>query len=83
MIAVNADVIDRQLRAIVAYQFRTVPDALSPETRLREDLGADSLDLVELVQALEDELGISLGEESLADVRTLADIARIATWVEP
>ncbi len=83
MIAVNADVIDRQLRAIVAYQFRTVPDALSPETRLREDLGADSLDLVELVQALEDELGISVGEESLADVRTLADIARIATWVEP
>ena len=83
MILVNADVVDRQIRAVVAYQFRTVPDALRPEMRLREDLGADSLDLVELVHALEEELGVSIPEEQVAEVRTLADITRIATQVTP
>lgn len=38
-----------------------------------DDLDADSLDLVELVMAVEDRLGVSIGEDELGDVRTVGD----------
>lgn len=38
-----------------------------------DDLDADSLDLVELVMAVEDRLGVSIGEDDLGDVRTVGD----------
>jgi acyl carrier protein len=46
---------------------------ISEETRLREDLDADSLDLYELVMELEDTYGISVSEEEAADIETVAD----------
>ena len=77
MIDVDTDVVTRQIRAIVAYQFRTIPDALRADTRLVEDLGADSLDLVELVQALEAELEVTIPEDGTDDVHTLDDLERL------
>jgi acyl carrier protein len=46
---------------------------ISEETRLREDLDADSLDLYELVMELEDTYGISVSEEEAAGIETVAD----------
>jgi acyl carrier protein len=46
---------------------------ISEETRLREDLDADSLDLYELVMELEDTYAISVSEEEAADIETVAD----------
>jgi acyl carrier protein len=42
-------------------------------SQLKDDLGADSLDLVEFVMALEDRLDVSIPEEMLVDVRTVSD----------
>lgn len=47
---------------------------LSLDTKLIEDLGADSLDGAELISALEDEYAIIVSEEELADVKTIGDI---------
>ncbi|MHB8671745.1 MAG: acyl carrier protein [Acidimicrobiales bacterium] len=47
------------------------PTALVEETSFADDLGADSLDLVELVMALEDRLTVVIPEEDLAEVKTV------------
>jgi len=45
-----------------------------PGDRIVEDLGAESLDVVNLVAAAEDDYGVEIGEEELADVHTVADL---------
>ena len=49
------------------------PDKIKPETRFREDLDADSLDLYELVMELEDRYGIRISEEDAAEIETVGD----------
>ena len=46
-------------------------DKVVPEANFADDLGADSLDLVELVMALEEEFGVEVPEEELAEVKTV------------
>jgi acyl carrier protein len=48
-------------------------DRITRETRFREDLDADSLDLYELVMELEDRYGIRVSEEEAAELRTVGD----------
>ena len=49
------------------------PEAITPEARFKEDLEADSLDLVELVMALEERLDITVPEEDLGEVTTVGN----------
>ena len=49
-------------------------DAVTLEATLSEDLGADSLDAVELNMALEDEFGVAIPDEELAKLKTVGDI---------
>jgi acyl carrier protein len=68
--------IDRTVTEIVARHFKTSPELLRPDTRLREDLGGDSLDLVELVFALEQAFGVTVREGAVAELQTLDDAVR-------
>ncbi len=47
------------------------PDAVVEEAKFKEDLDADSLDLVELVMALEENLEVTIPEEELGDIKTV------------
>ena len=47
------------------------PDTIVEEARFREDLGADSLDLVEIIMALEDRFGVSVSEEDAKGITTV------------
>ncbi len=47
------------------------PDAVVEEAKFKEDLDADSLDLVELVMALEENLEVTIPEEELSDIKTV------------
>ncbi len=49
-------------------------DAVTPEATLFEDLGADSLDAVELNMALEDNFSIKIPDEDIAKMKTVADV---------
>ena len=49
-------------------------DIIKPETSLKEDLEADSLDFVELVMSLEDEFDVKIGEDDTAKIQTVQDI---------
>ena len=49
-------------------------DAVKMNASLQEDLDADSLDAVELAMALEDEFGVTIADDKLGDMKTVADI---------
>jgi acyl carrier protein len=68
----RADVLQK-VREHLSAELEIPLGQISEETRLREDLDADSLDLYELVMELEDTYGISVSEEEAADIETVAD----------
>lgn len=67
---------EAKTKQIVAAHFKKPLAALDDDTRLREDLGGDSLDLVELLFELEQELGVRIPDGAAADIRTIGDALR-------
>jgi len=67
-------VFDRIREALVS-QFEVDPEKITRETDIMNDLGADSLDLVELIMTLEEEYGISVTDESVYENKTVGEIA--------
>ena len=65
------------MKELVAEQFAVEPAGLTMETTFEEDLGADSVDLVELVMAMEEEFDIGeIDEEDLTALKTVGDCVR-------
>jgi len=60
------------IRAHLADELDVEPEAIVAETRFKEDLEADSLDLYTLVQELEDTYGVSMTDEQAAQILTVA-----------
>ena len=64
-----------KLCALIAEQFGVEPDTVTAETAFVDDLGADSVDLVDLSMALEDEFGMDeMAEEDLTGIVTVGDL---------
>ena len=63
-----------KVQAIIANELRIDKDQITMESRLAEDLGADSLDAVELIMALEDEFGIEVDDEAATKIKKVSDI---------
>ncbi len=71
----TAERIHEVLWKVAARRAGEDPAKLTPETRLLQDLGCDSLDLAELAMELEDELGVTLPDEALETPElTLGDV---------
>lgn len=62
------------MREIIAEQLNCDGETIGLGTSFKDDLGADSLDLFELVMALEEEYGLEIPAEELSDVETVGDI---------
>ncbi len=62
------------VRDALAQQFEADPDSITMDTSLIDDLGADSLDVVELIMSLEDAFGISINDEDAAQLTTVRKI---------
>ena len=60
--------------ALVGEQLGVEKESLVPEANLLDDLGADSLDVVELVMAIEEEFAIEVPDADAENIRTLGDI---------
>ena len=73
-VAINTNDIISTVNRVVVEEFEAEPDVLVAESRLREDLGLDSLDAVDLVVALELAFGYRIPEQEVKDIRTLGDI---------
>ena len=69
-----ADNIETKVREKIADQLGVAADEVKPESSFIEDLGADSLDIVELVMALEEEFNIEISDEDAEKIRTVKDV---------
>lgn len=65
-----------KVRELIAKELGVDKSTITPETRLSEDLGADSLDAVELIMAVEDEFDISVSDEDAQSIRQVKDIIK-------
>ncbi len=67
-----SDVFER-VKAIIVEQLGVDPEKVTPEARFREDLEADSLDLVELIMAFEEEFGGEISDEDAQKITTVGE----------
>lgn len=64
-----------KIRDALVSQFEVNPATITRDTDIMNDLGADSLDLVELIMTLEEEYAISVTDESVYEHKTVGEIA--------
>lgn len=65
-----------KLQSIIAEQLELDVDEIDYESNIIEDLGADSLDIVDLVMSVEDEFGIEVPDEALEKITTIEDMVK-------
>ncbi len=63
------------LQGIVAQVLNTEPEEISPDTTFVDDLGADSLDIFQIVMTIEEEFGIEIPNEAVEQIITVGDAA--------
>lgn len=68
-----------KVKSVLAQQFELDPESITMDTNLIDDLGADSLDVVELIISLEDEFGIAISDNDAAQLYT---VGRIVDYLE-
>ena len=68
-----------KIQSILAQQFEVSADSISADTNIVDDLGADSLDVVELIMSIEDEFGFSIPDEDAAELVT---VGKLAEYIE-
>mgnify|MGYP004494463657 CR=1 FL=1 len=65
-----------KLIELLAKQFKKDPSTINENTRIIEDLGADSLDVVELLMTLEDDYGITIPDDEIQEIKTIGDVEK-------
>lgn len=65
--------VEEKVKEIVAEQLGVSVEQVKPESKFVEDLGADSLDLTELIMAMEDEFGVEIDDEKAQEIKTVQD----------
>jgi acyl carrier protein len=65
-----------KVKGIIVEQLGVDPDKVSMDARFREDLEADSLDLVELIMAFEDEFGGEISDEEAQEIKTVGQAVK-------
>lgn len=65
-----------KVKQIIAGKMSISEDEITVDTKLKEDLQADSLDMVELVMAAEDEFGVEIEEDAVREFVTIGDVVK-------
>ncbi len=71
-----------KVREMLAKQLNISKDVIKPESDVVKDLGADSLDVVELLISLEDNYGVSIPDDDMANLKTVQDIVSMLEKLE-
>lgn len=70
----SVEVLTEKVRGLMAEQLGVEPAEMKPDANILEDLGADSLDVVEMVMAIEDAFDIEIADEDAEAMRTVGDV---------
>ncbi len=65
-----------KVKAILSEQFDTEEDKITPETSIADDLGADSLDVVDLLMSIEDEFEIEIPDDEVENLKTVGELVK-------
>lgn len=65
-----------KIRDIICDQLELDKDEITLESNLMEDLGADSLDLIDLVMSIEDEFDVEVPDSAIENIKTIADAVK-------
>ncbi|HHW46298.1 MAG TPA: acyl carrier protein [Clostridiales bacterium] len=65
-----------KIKVILSQQLDVEEDQITMETNIEEDLGADSLDMVDLLMSIEDEFDIEVPDEDIENIKTVGDIVQ-------
>jgi acyl carrier protein len=68
--------IEEKVKGIIVEQLGVEAEQVAPDAKFIEDLGADSLDTVELVMALEEEFGIEVPDEEAEKLQSVGDVIK-------
>ena len=68
--------IEQRIKDIIIEQLGVTADQVTPEAKFIEDLGADSLDTVELVMALEEEFGLEIPDDEAEKLQSVGDVIK-------
>jgi len=68
--------IETRVKEIIVEQLGVNPDEVTNDAKIVDDLGADSLDIVELVMALEEEFGSEIPDEEAEKLQTVGDVVK-------
>ena len=68
--------IEEKVKDIIVEQLGVNPEQVTPQASFIEDLGADSLDIVELVMAFEEEFSVEVPDEDAEKVQTVGDVSK-------
>ena len=68
-----------KLSELISEQFVVEPDTITMETTFEDDLGADSLDVVDMLMSLEDEFDVEIPDEEIERIRTVGELV---TYIE-
>lgn len=65
-----------KVKAILSEQFDVEEDSITVDTKISEDLGADSLDVVDLLMSLEDEFEIEVPDDEIENIKTVGELVK-------
>ena len=63
-----------KVQTIVSEQFDVAKDTITMDTNIADDLGADSLDVVDMLMSLEDEFNVEIPDEEIENIHTVGEV---------
>ena len=68
---------EEKIIGMLAKQFRVEPSAINGNTNIVDDLGADSLEIVDMLMAVEENFGVTISDEEVLTLHTVRDVAEL------